>query len=68
VLEQQHCAVAVPERERIGLVLALTVRLLNLEDSVVARRGDQVGGDAAFEGLAEGPAPALCDQAGVGQR
>jgi hypothetical protein len=68
VLEQPHCAVAVPERECIGLVLALAVRLLNLEDGVVACRRDQLGGDTAFEGLAEVPAPAFCDQAGVGQR
>ncbi len=71
VREQPYSAVAVPKLERGRLVLALAVRLLDLEDDLVSRgchgRLHDDRGDPAVEGLAEGQAPVL-DQAGAGQR
>ena len=72
VREQPDRAVAVPELERGRLVLRLPVRLLDLENGLPAvlggRRLDENGGGSRLELLAEGEPPALCDQAGVGQR
>jgi hypothetical protein len=72
VREEPDRAVSLPELERGRLVLALAVRLLDLQDGVlpVLRRGraNDDRRDPALERLAEGEAPALCDQASVGQR
>jgi len=38
VSEQAHCSVAVPELERSGLVLAFTVRPLDLQHHVTGRQ------------------------------
>src|SRR5919201_5278394 len=68
VSEQTNGAGAVPGLERCGFVLGFPVWLLDLEHGIVAghlhddRRGPRL------EFLAQGPAPALRDYAGVGQR
>ena len=78
--QQPHGAVAIPELERIRLVLALAMRPLDLEDDVT--RGNDVRHEPALEALLELEIPlpgALVDQgrqallprrvyAGVGQR
>jgi len=68
VPEQSHGAVAVPELERGRLVLRLPLLALHLQDGVLPRRCDKLGGDPTGERLAEGQAPALRNQASVGQR
>src|SRR5215210_640401 len=71
VVEQPHCALAVPELQGGGLVLALAVRLLHFQDDVLAvgrhRRRHDDRGDPALEGLAEDK-PSALDQARAGQR
>jgi hypothetical protein len=71
VVEQADRALAVPELERCSLVLALAVRLLNLQNGVLAVRGDRRNdrdrGSAGLIGLAEDE-PSALDQTLAGQR
>ena len=72
VCEQPDRPLPVPELERIGLVLALTVRLLDLEHGLAALRApdplDEHGRRSRLERFDRGQAPALGDQTDVGQR
>src|SRR5207302_9893338 len=58
VRQQPHGALAVPELERRRLVLRLAMRLLDLENRILAGLGYrglyEDGGSSRFEGLAEG--------------
>src|SRR5206468_7853213 len=72
VRQQPDRTVTVPELERGGLLLRLPVRLLDLENRLLAVLGScrlhEDGRSSGLELLAEGEPPALCDYAGVGQR
>src|SRR5689334_6678891 len=70
-VEQPDCTLAVPELERCRPVLALPVRPLHLQHTLLAlggrHRNDQLRGDPVRERLAEGQPPAR-DQTLAGQR
>jgi len=72
VVEQADGAVAGPELERGRLVLALAVRLLDLQDGLAPVSApdalDDGGCSPRLERLDRSQSPALADQAGAGQR